>query len=144
MNLFMQVLITETGLSTSFRPVLAELWKNIMRYQVWKSVEVHAIYEFIYLMCFNKKGIFRLRDYLGAEDPPIYEPFFIAQFLLVPVNTIAKYYLLPWIMKNYATLDPTSKKFCAKKLKAEVFLKYTLLTDLTKIVGIFKRKPINL
>src|SRR5689334_13965596 len=101
MNLFMQFLITETGLPTSFRPVLAELWKTIKRWQVWKSVEVHAIYEFIYLMCSNRQGIFRLRKYLGAEDPPIYEPFFIAQFLLVPVNTIVKNYLLPWMMKDY-------------------------------------------
>ena len=90
-------------------------------------------------MCTSKRGIYRLKEYFGIEDPPLYEPLFFAQYLLVPVNTIVKNYLLPWMMKDYSTLLPTSNKFLSRKAKSEVFLRYTLLTDLMTIAETHKR-----
>ena len=138
MNFFMQTLGTEPNLSASYRPVFSSLHFNLKRKNIWNSVEVHAIYALIYLLCTNKDGIILFRQYLSCQDQQVFEPYFIAQYLLVPVNTIVKSSLLPWMMKAY--LKHKELKFRARNIKAEVFLKYTVLTDLMSIVQKYGRK----
>ena len=111
MNLFLQVLSTEEGLSSSYRPVFANLTNNLKRRMTWNSLEVHAIYAFVYTLCTNLKGISEFRKFLGSDDPQVLDPVFIAQYLLVPVNTIVKTSLLPWMMKTHEALKlkPSAK-----------------------------------
>ena len=68
---------------------------------MWSNVEVHAIYELIYDLCMSKEGLQELKKYFSAKDPNVFVPLFIAQYLLVPVNTIVKKSLLPWMMRKY-------------------------------------------
>ena len=100
-----------------------------------------------YILCTSKEGIIELRNYLGANDSSVFEPLFIAQYLLCPVNTIVYNGLIDWMMQKYM---PTSKpgdkvklndKLKSKMLKCELYLKYTLLVDLMKIVKKHGRKP---
>ena len=81
-----------------------------------------------------------MKLYHSANDLNICDPLFIAQYLLVPVNTIVKNSLLPWMMKDYDD-KLVSEKWRARKQKAEIFLKYTVLMDLMSIVKNYKRNP---
>ena len=101
---------------------------------------MHAIYALVYTMCTNKIGLLGLKTYFLAEDKQIFEPIFIAQYLLVPVNTIVKNTLLPWMMRSYSHLE-VDDKVQSKRIKAEVFLRYTLLTKLMSIVYTYGRNP---
>ena len=92
-------------------------------------------------MCTSKEGLLLLKQYFLAVDSDIFEPYFIAQYLLVPVNTIVKQTLHPWMMQTYANVPKTSDTYCSRNAKSEVFLKYTLLLDLMKIVQTYKRYP---
>lgn len=49
-------------------------------------------------MCMSAKGLRVLKSYFSAKDQEVFEPLFIAQYLFVPVNTIVKKSLLPWMM----------------------------------------------
>lgn len=96
----------------------------------------------------SKEGIFKLRNYLGANDSSVFDPLFIAQYLLCPVNTIVSNGFVDWMMEKYMPpgAKPGSKfhlndKMKSKKLKTEIYLKYTLLVDLMKIVKLHGRKP---
>ena len=65
-------------------------------------------------------------------------PLFIAQYLLVPANTIVKQSLLPWmaVERGFHTLpgENLSDKMRAVKQKAETYLKSCLLMNLMEIV----------
>ena len=91
-------------------------------------------------MCTSKNGIKRLKEYLATVDHEVFEPLFIAQFLFAPVNTIVKQYLLPWMMNDYPALNTEGEKYCARKIKSEVILRYTLLTELMTILESWGRK----
>ena len=43
------------------------------------------------------QGLEHLTDYFLSKDTRVTHPLFIAQYLLVPVNTIVKQCLLPWM-----------------------------------------------
>ena len=95
----------------------------------------------------SKEGIVQLRNYLGANDSSVLEPLFIAQYLFCPVNTIVNKSLLDWMMErdmpkaklgSHVKLNDRMK---SRILKCELYLKYTLLTDLMKIVKQYGRKP---
>ena len=77
-----------------YRPLFSDISNNLKRGKIWPSLEVHAIYSFIYTICTDKAGLLPLKSYFLAGDPNIYDPVFIAQYLLVPVNTIVKDSLL--------------------------------------------------
>ena len=96
----------------------------------------------------SREGIIELRNYLGANDSSVFEPLFIAQYLLCPVNTIVYDGFVNWMMKRYMpSAKPGSKvqlndKIKSKMLKSELYLKYSLLVDLMKIVKKHGRKPL--
>ena len=69
---------------------------------------MHAIYQMVYTLCLSKEGLQHFIKYFSAEDPNIFEPLFMAQYLLMPVDTIVKTTILPWMMKLYEA--PTKKK----------------------------------
>jgi hypothetical protein len=46
----------------------------------------------------SAEGLRVLKSYFSAKDQEVFEPLFIAQYLFVPVNTIVKNFLLPWMM----------------------------------------------
>ena len=78
---------------------------------MWNSVEVHAIYALFYTMCTSEEGLNLLSQYFSSNDKRIYEPIFIAQYLLAPVNTIVQDTLHPWMMKPYREQDHSSDKY---------------------------------
>ena len=83
-------------------------------------------------MCTNRKGLRLLKTYLAGKNQQVFDPYFIAQYLLVPVNTIVTRTLLPWMLKEYQ--GHKGNKMSAWKIKAPVFLRYTLLLDLLELV----------
>lgn len=122
---------------------------NLKRQHVWKSVEVHAIYELFYILGISKEGLQHFVNYLSAEDQQVFEPLFIAQYLFLPVNTIVKSYLLPWMQETYdgyytTRNSRTSDHYLAKKPKVKLYLKYTLLVEVMKVVKKYGRNvPYN-
>ena len=116
-DLFVQVFNTEKGSKLKavklvngtlkggavfpFRLLFTGIYHQLKRTQVWNSLEVHVIYAFVYLLCTNKNGLYEFKTYLGAKDSQVFDPHFIAQYLLVPINTIVKFYLLPWMMEPH-------------------------------------------
>ena len=98
---------TASGAKDSYRPNFSGFNKNLKRYPIWPSFEAHVIYALIYTMCMTKNGFFCLKNYLSCEDIKVFDPYFIGQFLLIPVNTIVKTYLLPWMMKTFEVLNPS-------------------------------------
>jgi len=126
-------------LKPPYHPLFNEYEKNLKRKELWSSVEVHVIYTLVYTLCMSQSGVNQLRKYMGAEDPDVFDPLFIAQYLLVPVNTIVKNCLLPWMMEQLKFPAHLTNKDCARKIKAEVFLKFSLLVQLMQIVKKFGR-----
>src|SRR5687768_7012523 len=94
-NLFMQMLCTESDLAASYRPIFSTLNLNLKRRDFWNSVEVHVIYALIYTLCTNQDGLVSFRQYLSCQYQQVFEPYFITQYVLVPTNTIVKFSLLP-------------------------------------------------
>lgn len=47
----------------------------------------------------SREGISLVQQYISTEDKQVHDPKFNAQYLLVPVNTIVKNSLAPWMMK---------------------------------------------
>src|SRR5687767_9319364 len=92
-------------------------------------------------MCMSIEGVEQLKNYFSAEGQQVFEPLFIAQYLLAPVNTIVKNSLLPWMMEQVGI--PAEKnlndKNRGRKIKAEVFLKYSLLVELMKLLKKYGR-----
>ena len=95
------MLCTEPGLAASFRPIFSTLNLNLIRKDIWNSVEVHVIYALIYTLCTNQEGLIFFKQYLLCDDQQVFEPYFIAQYLFVPMNTIVKSSLLLWMMNKY-------------------------------------------
>ena len=130
-----------------YRPLFTKLYDNLKRRQLWNSIEVHALYALFYTICMSREGIVELRNYLGANDSSVFEPLFIAQYLLCPVNTIVNDGLTDWMMEGYLPSEKAgntmrlSDKTKSKKLKSELYLKYSLLVDLMKVVKKHGRKP---
>ena len=123
-----------------YRPLFGDFDRNLKRRNLWNSVEVHVIYALVFTLCMSRDGVKELKKYFSAEDQDVFDPFFIAQYLLAPVNTIVKNSLLPWMMeKLQITTVKASDKDCARKTKAEVFLKYSLLVQLMHIVKKYGR-----
>ena len=136
------------NLKASYNPLFTGLHKNLKRRDIWNCAEVHSIYAWFYFLGMSKEGIRKMRFYLSAEDPKTFEPLFIAQYLIVPVNTIVKKYLHPWMMKAHGpkTSDPNtrivmSEGYCAKLIKSEIYLKCILLMNLMEIVKKYGRNP---
>ena len=105
---------------------------NLKRHIIWGSLEVHVVYALIYTMCTNRKGLRLLKTYLAGKNQQVFDPYFIAQYLLAPVNTIVTNTLLPWMLKEYKGI--TGNRMHGWKIKAPVFLRYTLLLDLLELV----------
>ena len=139
MNPFLQILNTGGG-KDSYRPLGSNLTVNLKRRGIWPCFEAHIVYAVIYTMCTNKEGFLLLKTYFLHVDKHIFDPYSIGQYLLVPVNTIVKSLLLPWMLEAYEDLCP-GENCNGKKTKAETFLKYTLLSDLMKIVHRYGRHP---
>src|SRR5688500_3840694 len=149
-NLFMQQLTVQNsdqskaGHGPPFRPLFGNIDYQLKRRAIWPNLEVHVVYALFYILCTNKNGYLEFRKYLSAKDKNVFDPYFIAQYLLAPVNTIVKTWLLPWMMKPWAYLlteNKTKNQHLARQTKAEIFLRYTLLMDLMKIVIKHGRKP---
>ena len=93
----------------------------------------------------SMEGLQVLRNYFTSQDSSVFEPLFIAQYLLVPVNTIVKYSFLPWMKKgiegstNKLHNKATSEKLRTNFAKSENFLQYELLKNLMNIVSIHGR-----
>jgi hypothetical protein len=87
------------------------------------------------------EGLRVLKSYFSAKDQEVFEPLFIAQYLFVPVNTIVQNSLLHWMMDQlgYPVIKDLLDKDQAKKNKAEVFLKYSVMVELMKIVKEYGR-----
>src|SRR5687768_3988396 len=137
--LYLQMLCTESGLAASFRPIFSTLNLILKRKDIWNSVEVHVIYTLIYTLCTNQEELIFFRQYLLCDDQQVFEPYFIAQYLFVPMNTIVKSSLLPWMMSKYQ--ENKDLKLQARSIKAEIFLKYTLLMGMMTIVKNYGRQP---
>src|SRR5687767_3986393 len=89
------------------------------REKLWKRVEAHVIYALVYTMCMSLKGVEQLKKYFSAKDQQVFEPLFIAQYLLTPVNTIVKNSLGPWMMKAIGLpKENLLDKDRARKIKA--------------------------
>ena len=93
----------------------------------------------------SKEGIMFLKKYFSAEDSAVFEPLFIGQYLMIPVNTIVYNSLLPWMMTNIRPLSQKSTteqkggKLRARECKSEIFLRYELLKDIMNIVKKYGR-----
>ena len=129
-----------------FRPLFTGISHQLKRGTLWNNLEVHVIYALVYLLCTNKNGLSEFKMYLAARDPQVFDPHFIAQYLLVPINTIVKFYLLPWMMEPHYKMRKDNSvairnQFRTRCTKAGIFLKYTLLLDLMKIVIDYGRNP---
>ena len=83
------------------------------RNKLWNSIEVCAIFQLVYTLCMSQEGVYKFGQYVSANHPNVFEPLFIAQYLLAPVNTIVKDPLLPWMMKQDG--PPTTKPAKLKK-----------------------------
>lgn len=105
-------MVTDAGKEESYRPLNSgKIDYNLKQWQLWNSVEVHAIYELVYTMCTNKTGLTLLSTYFSSNDKKVFEPFFIAQYLLAPVNTIIKESLLPWWLKQFEHFGKENDKY---------------------------------
>jgi len=148
-NTVIQILATEKGKEGSYRPLFGNLNTNLKRGNDWKSVEVHAIYALVYLLCTSKEGVLQLKNYLSAKDERVFHPLFIAQYLLIPVNTIVKNSLQDWMMEPYYTEEVQKSEknnalyrtYATRCFKAGFYLKHTLLVSLMTIVRTHGRIP---
>lgn len=142
------MLITDKKANGSYCPLLYYgIDKNLRQYKIWNHIEVHAIYGLFCTLCMSKEGLQHLINHISADDSNLFDPLFMAQYLLIPVNTIVKFTLHPWMMKNFipdppkpcAMVRPTEKTQ-AKQTKGEIYLKYILLVDIMNIVKTYGRK----
>src|SRR5687767_14938073 len=94
----------------------------------------------------SKDGLLHLKNYLSCEDQEVYEPYFIAQYLLAPINTSVKCSFHPWMMNEYEI--PTTKQEekkplvghqLGKLMKSKIYLKYNLLVNLLQVVKQYGR-----
>ncbi len=148
-TLISQTLITDQKNPGAYRPLGQSLIdKNLRRNKIWNSIEVHVIYALFYIFCMSQEGVQNLKIYFSAEDDNVFEPYFIAQYLLAPVNTIVKNTLVPWILQSSGPSDANPKNNSYVKEisnsragKARVYFKYSLLVDLLHIVKTYGRNP---
>jgi hypothetical protein len=89
--------------------------KNLKRAIIWNSLEVHAIYGFFYNVCTSREGLQQIINYFSAEDPDVFDPVFIAQYLLAPINTIVKTFE-EWMLEAYLPPSESAKYKINKKI----------------------------
>lgn len=80
----------------------------------------------------SKEGINNLRDFFSSPDERVLDPLFIAQYILVPVNTIVKKYLLVWMQTEYNSGN--DQTVCTRNYKAEAYLKYIMSLEYTSVL----------
>ena len=100
---------SKAGHGPIFQPLFVNIDYQLKRKDLWASLEVHAVYALFYILCTNKNGYLEFRKYLCTKDKDVFDPLFIAQYLLVPVNTIVNNYLLPWMMGLWENLFKVKK-----------------------------------
>jgi hypothetical protein len=61
---------------------------NLKQTKVWKSIEVHAIYALFFIVRYSQEGLQILKDFLDSSHNDIYDPVFLAQMVLRPLNSI--------------------------------------------------------
>ena len=79
-------------------------------------VEVHVIYELFYTLCMSQEGLQNLKKYFSADEPNIHDPFFMAQFLIIPTNTIVKKIILPWLQDELVPKGEDADEYVKKIL----------------------------
>ena len=93
----------------------------------------------------SQEGINHFQNYLSCEDQKVFHPLFIAQYLLIPINTIVNKYPLQLFFANTEEKEKVNKdgsltkKFWARRLKAKIYLQYILLVDIIAIVKKYGR-----
>ena len=121
--------------------------QHLKNAEIWPSLEVHAIYQLVWILCMSKEGVAKFQFYLSAADHEVLEPLFIAQYLLAPTNTIVKSCLADWMMTPYlANKEKANKKDLSEAnrgryIKAEQYLKHTILVELMDIIKAHGRSP---
>lgn len=93
-----------------------DLTKNLQRRDVWNCVEVHVIYALIHNLGMSQEGVKELKKFVTAEDLKVFDPLFLAQYVMCPVNTIVNKSLVPWLKhQNEMELPKKHKKSTPEK-----------------------------
>jgi hypothetical protein len=79
------------------RPNYARLGTNLKKKDEWRNIEVHAIYALFYILGFSLEGLQVLKKFLNSNHEEIFDPLFLAQMVLSPLNTIVESLLLPLV-----------------------------------------------
>ena len=112
-------------------PPMSSIQSNLMLCNVWSSPKVHTLYRLFIILCMSHKGIKHLRNYLSCEDQKVFHLFFIAQYLLIPINTIVNKYLLKIFSvdtddnKIYGKDGKFTKRLWTRRLKVKIYLQYS-------------------
>jgi hypothetical protein len=122
-----------------YRPSYARLGQNLKKSTQWKSIEVHAIYAVFFILGFSAEGLQVLKKFLNSFHDDIYDPLFLAQMVLSPLNSIVDELLLPQVAKEERYDWSKARN---KKAKFRVMFRFDILCRMLGVLEEFGTEPV--
>jgi hypothetical protein len=133
--------ITNVNIGRPYRPCYARLAQNLKKQKEWRSIEVHAIYSLFFILGYSLEGLRVLQKFLNSTHDEIYNPLFLAQMVLSPLNSIIQDVLILEAQDEYEVSSTTWDKHRNKKSKLLVLFRFDILCRMLDILQEFGSNP---
>jgi hypothetical protein len=121
-----------------YSPVARHLLLNLKQTNVWKSVEVHAIYALFFIVGYSQEGLQILKDFLDSTHNNIYDPVFLAQMVLRPLNSIIDILDGQAVIEDVYEKKPRQRN---KQAKLTMLFYYEILGSMLQILRQYGTQP---
>jgi hypothetical protein len=130
--------VTKVNVGLPHRPNCARLSQNLKKKEEWRSIEVHAVCSLFFVPGCSAEGLEVLRKFLKAEDELMFNPAFLAQMVLSPLNSIVDDVLLPSATHENDHTVPVERN---KKAKLNTLFRFDILCQMLGVPMTFGTKP---
>ena len=128
--------LTTVGSGEPYLPNLSRLGRNLKLKTTWCSIEVHAIYSLFFIIGNSKEGLQVLKNFLDSDHTDIYDPLYLAQMILSPINDIVE------ILMNQAYNEEIYLKSDRHKInKLKVLFRFDILRSMLAILSEHGKQP---
>ena len=132
--------ITNKVAGELYRPSFGRLGLNLKKKKTWRSIEVHAIYALFFILGYSREGLQILKDFLDSKYDEIYDPLFLAQMVLSPLNTIVDETLLKDAKQNDIYTTQANER--NKLHKLTMMCRFDTLCRMLHILQKFGTEPV--
>jgi hypothetical protein len=100
---------------------------------------VHTIYALFYIVGYSEEALQIFKDFLDCKDEDIYDPLFLAQMVLSPLNTIVDEVLIPLARQEEVFIAGPKER--NKLYKLNMLFRFEILKGMLDILRKYGTEP---